>query len=124
KVTSCEFLCQIVYETLTNATIVIEELGKFETRKDLAPWLYNIICLGRHKALSVYATSQRPAQVHPDFKAQVNKLISFRQHLQNDLEGLAYCIGDIKEAETLRTLAPFVYGKPMIAGKNYKEYDL
>ncbi len=123
-VSSCELLCRIVYEGLTGAAVVIEELGKYETRRATAPWLYNIICLGRHKALSVYATSQRPAQIHPDFKAQVTRLICFKQHLQNDLDGLEYCIGDKKEAETLRDLDPFVYGRPMVPGKHYKEYLL
>jgi hypothetical protein len=124
RVTSCEFLCMIAFQCLQNSTIVIEELGKFDTRKDLAPWLYNIVCLGRHRALSVIATTQRPAQIATDFKAQINKLIVFKQHLENDIEGLRFCIGNKEQAQSVRDLKPFVYGKPMKKDVHYKEFDL
>jgi len=124
EITACELLCKIVYDCLADVTLGIEELGKHETRKELAPNLYNIICLGRHKAISLYATTQRSAQISTDVKAQVNRLVAFRQHLPNDIAWIGDCIGNPQEAETLRTLGDFTWPGPMEAGKHYKEYVL
>lgn len=113
EVTLFEWLCGVVYE-LNDITLGIEELGKHETRKDISPNLYNLICLGRHKSISLYATTQRPAQISTDFKAQITKFISFRQHLENDIKWIGDCIGNAKEAETLRSLEQY----------QHKEYKL
>ncbi len=124
EISALEFLCKIVYDCLHDVTLAIEELGKHPTQKELAPNLYNITCLGRHKGISLFATTQRAAQIHTDFKAQITQFIAFRQHLPNDIEWIGDCIGDPKEAETLRSLEKFVWGKPMITGKHCKEYEL
>ena len=124
KISTLELICKIVYRGLTDVALGIEELGKHETQKRLAPHLYDIICLGRHKQISLFATTQRAAQISTDFKAQVTKFVAFKQHLPNDLKWIGDCIGDFNEAETLRALDEFVYGKPMIAGKHFKEYTL
>ena len=124
NISSLELLCKIVYDCLQDVTLGIEELGKHPTQKELSPNLSTITCLGRHKGISLFATTQRAAQIHTDFKAQITKFIAFRQHLPNDLEWIGDCIGDPKEAESLRTLEKFIWGKPMVPGKHFKEYDL
>lgn len=123
SMTLFEWLCGMAYK-LPGVTLGIEELGKHDTNKINSPNFYNLVCLGRHMEISLFATTQRPAQISTDFKAQVTRFISFRQHLENDIKWIGDCIGDPKEAETLRSLDQFTWGKPMVPGKHYKEYLL
>lgn len=107
-------LCRIVYDSLSNVALGIEELGKHSTDRANNPDLYDIICLGRHKEISLYATTQRPAQISTDFKAQITKLYTFRQHLKNDIDWIGDCIGDKNSSKELLTLENY----------KYKEYAL
>jgi DNA helicase HerA-like ATPase len=124
QVTVSELLSKIVYDGLYNVTLGIEELGKHATQKEIAPNLYNIICLGRHRQISLFATTQRAAQISTDFKAQITRFVAFRQHLPNDIGWIGECIGDPQEAESLRNLSQFIYGQGMRPGEHYKEYKL
>jgi mRNA-degrading endonuclease RelE of RelBE toxin-antitoxin system len=122
EVTVFEEAAKLIYTHLDSLIIGIEEISNFMTGSRTPEFLRKITRFGRHSALSLYSTTQRPADVHPLIRAQITKLISFKQHEPRDIDWLKQVIGE--EAQGLKDLAPFVWGKPMVKGVHYREYDL
>ena len=117
-----ELVCKVAYETLNNVTFAVEEIANFMNKNSCPLYFDKIIRLGRHSSISIACTTQRPADMHPNLKAQCTRFISFKQHLPNDIEWIRQIIGD--EAFALKDLEAFVWGKPMLKDKHYKEYLL
>jgi hypothetical protein len=122
ELTVFDFTCKFIYESLTNVTLAIEEIANYMTLPHRRDYLRKIVRFGRHSAISLYATTQRPADISPVIRAQITKFISFRQHEPRDIEWIRQVIGD--EAFKLKDLDAFVWGKPMLQDKHYKEYIL
>lgn len=122
KITVFEEAAKLIYNNLGSMIIGIEEISNFMTGSRAPEYLRKIIRFGRHSALSLYATTQRPADVHPLVRAQITKLISFKQHEPRDIDWLKQVIGE--EAQGLKDLKPYAWGRPMVKGVHYKEYVL
>jgi DNA helicase HerA-like ATPase len=122
QITVFEEACKLVYTHLDNLIIGIEEISNFMTGTKVPEYLRKIVRFGRHSSISIYATTQRPADVHPLIRAQMTKLISFKQHEPRDIDWLRQVIGE--QAPSLKDLEQFSWGKPMVQGKHYKEYIL
>lgn len=120
--TTFELACMVIYEGVKDVTFGIEEIANYVFPGYAPPYLRKIVRFGRHSSISLYATTQRPPEIPPIIRAQITKLISFRQHEPRDLEWLKQLIGN--EALSLNTLDRFVWGKPMAEGTHYKVYEL
>jgi len=119
-----DWFCWLFSQALTDITMGIEEIGNFVDRSNMPQVLENVIRFGRHSLISVYATTQRPADMPTLLRSQATRFIAFRQHLPNDIDWIGDCIGDKKEAESLRDLKQFSWPGPMVSGQHYKEYTL
>lgn len=117
-----DFTCKIIYESLTDVTFAIEEMANYMTLPHRIAYIRKLVRFGRHSSISLYATTQRPADIPPVIRAQITKFISFRQHEPRDIEWIRKIIGD--EAFKLKGLEKFTWGKPMLQDKHYKEYIL
>ncbi|MFA5272061.1 MAG: hypothetical protein WC412_06985 [Candidatus Omnitrophota bacterium] len=122
KLTIFDFVCKVILEGLTNITFCIEEIANFVEGGKAPVYLRKIARYGRHSAINIYATTQRPADVPPVLRAQITKFISFRQHEPRDIDWIRQIIGD--QAFSLQHLEQFKYPEPMLEGKHYKEYVL
>lgn len=122
QITVFEESCKLIYNHLEDLILGIEEIANLTTGIKVPEYLRKIARFGRHSSISLYATTQRPADVHPLIRAQMTTLISFKQHEPRDIDWLKQVIGE--QAIGLKDLAQFTWGKPMIQGKHYKEYAL
>lgn len=119
-----ELIGKIIFQTLNNVTFAVEEIANFMNKNSCPLYFDKIVRLGRHNSISIYCTTQRPPDMHPNLKAQCTRFISFKQHLPNDIEWIGDVINDKAQANILRDLETFVWGKPMLKDKHYKEYIL
>jgi len=122
EITVFEEAARLIYTHLDSMILGVEEMANFMTGSRTPEYLRKITRFGRHSALSLYTTTQRPADVHPLIRAQITKLISFKQHEPRDIDWLKQVIGE--EALGLKDLKPFTWGKPMVKGVHYREYVL
>ncbi len=122
KITVFEEVCKLVYNHLNNVILAVEEMANLMQGSRAPEYLRKITRFGRHSSISLWATTQRPADIHPVIRAQITRFISFRQHEPRDIDWIRQIIG--VAADDLKNLTPFVWGKPMIEGKHYKEYTL
>jgi DNA segregation ATPase FtsK/SpoIIIE-like protein len=122
KLTIFDFVCKVILDSLTNITFCIEEIANFVEGGKAPVYLRKIARYGRHSAINIYATTQRPADVPPVLRAQITKFITFKQHEPRDIEWIRQIIG--QEAETLSSLEQFKWPSPLVSGKHYKEYQL
>jgi DNA helicase HerA-like ATPase len=117
-----EEACKLIYNHLEGLVLGIEEVANFIQGSKVPEYIRKITRFGRHSSISLYATTQRPADVHPLIRAQMTKLITFRQHEPRDIDWLKQVIGE--QAQGLKDLSQFTWGKPMLQGKHYKGYEL
>lgn len=122
EITVFDFTCKFIYESLTNVIFAIEEIANYMTLPHRLDYIRKIVRFGRHSAISLYATTQRPADIPPVIRAQITRFISFRQHEPRDIEWIRQLLGE--EALTLKNLEKYTWGKPLVQGKHYKEYML
>lgn len=122
QITIFEEACKLIYTHLDDVIVGIEEISNFMTGTKVPEYLRKIVRFGRHSSISIYATTQRPADVHPLIRAQMTKLISFKQHEPRDIDWLKQVIGE--SALELKDLKQFTWGKPIVQGINYREYTL
>jgi DNA segregation ATPase FtsK/SpoIIIE-like protein len=117
-----DLTCKAIYEGLENITLGIEELANFVQSNYCPEYLRKIVRFGRHSSISLMATTQRPPEMPPMIRAQITKFISFKQHEPRDIDWISRIIG--QDAFTLKDLDQFVWGKPMLRDRHYKEYEL
>lgn len=108
--------------SLNDVTIGIEELAYYVNANYAPEGLRKIVRFGRHARISLFATTQRPRDIPPIVRAQITKLISFRQHEPRDIDWIRDVIGE--QAHELISLKKFEYGKGMESGTHYKEVVL
>lgn len=92
-----------------NLQVVIEEIQEFSSPNFLPKWLKNCLLTGRHRNLSVLATSQRPGQVNKTIFSQCSHIFCGALIDGNDLK---YCANFLNQsAEKLVTLPDrkFIY---------------
>lgn len=76
-----------------NCTVLAEELA-FVTRASWAPEGWRELCLlGRHKGVTIYGTSQRPAQVDKEFFGNLDLIHCGRQTSEADAKTMASLLG-------------------------------
>lgn len=76
-----------------NLTFVVEEL-RFVTTPSRAPVGWARVCLtGRHKGLTVYGLSQRPASIDKDFFGNCTRIRTGRLSYPEDLKAVAKALG-------------------------------
>lgn len=63
---------------MRNAVVVVDELDQYCTPYDIDENLQWIIKYGRHRNISFIGASRRPAEIHRDITANINKLHCFR----------------------------------------------
>lgn len=87
-----DWFCRLVY-ALGNCTAIFEELADV-TEPSRAPDSWSVITRkGRHKALRVYATSQRPAKVDKDFFGNATLIHCGRLNYAEDQRVMAAVLG-------------------------------
>lgn len=93
-------------ETSGPLHLVMEEAYRAGDTREM-PEYDEAVNQGRHWGLSLIAISTRAAKLPTDYKAQVTRIIAFRQHLPNDIDYLEDIIGE--DAYELQNLKPFAY---------------
>ena len=68
-----------VLNSMTNYTLIVEELSLYCNPHNIEPGLYGIIAYGRHKNISFVGISQRPAQINRLITSQATTIFTFRQ---------------------------------------------
>lgn len=70
----------------SNIQIVIEEIQLFSSPHFLPKWLKNCLLIGRHRNLSILATSQRPGEVNKTILSQCSHIFCGNIIEGNDLK--------------------------------------
>lgn len=99
-----------------NLTLVVEEL-RFVTTPSRAPMGWAQVCLtGRHKGLTVYGLSQRPASIDKDFLGNCTRIRTGRLAYPEDVKAVAK-VGAVNPAQ-ISALKPLEWiEKDMTSGK-------
>lgn len=88
RVRQFDFLCRAALAA-GNLTLVVEEL-RFVTTPSRAPLGWAQVCLtGRHKGLTVYGASQRPASIDKDFLGNCSRVRTGRLTYPEDVKAVA-----------------------------------
>ncbi|MFA5287200.1 MAG: hypothetical protein WC394_02890 [Candidatus Omnitrophota bacterium] len=124
KLNVFDLACKNIFEGLSQVAFGIEEIANFVKGSSYQKYFSRMIRAGRHKNISIYATTQRPMDIRPVLRAQITKLISFYQQEPKDIEWIGDFVRNKQEAEGLFKLTQFVWPGPMICGKHYKEFNL
>ncbi len=77
-----------------NLVFAVEEVDLFCKSWKMPLPFEHMVSIGRHREISVFAVSRRPANVHPLIRSQASKVITFRQNEPRDIEWLEQVIGD------------------------------
>ncbi len=73
---------------IDHVCIVFEELQFYCTPYFINPWLKDCILVGRHASLTIIGNTQRPANIHGDFKSQSANLICGQLYHKADIQYL------------------------------------
>lgn len=65
-------------------TVVIDEVSRF-TRGKIEPDLYELVHYGRNWGANIIAGARRPTEVHPDWRSQVDAVVTFQQRYAGDI---------------------------------------
>lgn len=99
-----EYLCWLAWQR-QNCTIAVDEVHQFvpNVHNGIPFWFKKLVLQGRHRNVSIIATSQRPQNVHKDFlsEAATHGLHVFRM---NDPYGIETIRKIIPDAEKVRNL--------------------
>ncbi len=103
--------------------VVVEEVHHFATAHHLPKWLKEVLLTGRHRALALIATSQRPAEVHKTLLSQCHHIFCGTLNEANDVKYLASVMGSA--ARRVAALKPFQFvhfrpGEPVSIIKSRK----
>jgi DNA helicase HerA-like ATPase len=96
-------LLAVCYE-LRDALIVVEETSFYCTASTLPDELAQLVRYGRHRELSQFYVSRRPAEISRDLTAQSDVIVSFAQTEPRDLDYLRAAGGD---TELIRSLPKY-----------------
>lgn len=96
-------------QNLYNAYFVIDEIDIYTSAFKCPAIFKNLILRGRHKGISIIATTRRHTETSRHLTAQADIIISFRQQEPNDIRYLSQFFGD--KADALPFLKPYHYIK-------------
>jgi hypothetical protein len=96
--------CLIVF-SLSNLTVIIEEIERYATVHFMPEGLKRIIDIGRHRGIGLYCTCRRAKRIHGDINFNADHIIVFAQHRPQDKYYLREWIGE--KAMQIDNLAPF-----------------
>lgn len=93
----------------SNIQVVIEEIQLYSSPHFLPKWLKNSLLIGRHRNLSILATSQRPGEVNKTILSQCSHIFCGNIIEGNDLKYVSAFLN--LEAKKLSTLPDrqFIY---------------
>lgn len=91
-----ERVCRAVY-CCTRLTFAVEEVDQYCAPTWLPTYLDQIVSLGRHRDLSLWVASRRPKEIHPLIRSQANRVTSFCQTEDADLQWCRQVIGDLAD---------------------------
>ena len=69
-----------------NLLLVVEEAEMYISPYAKSSEFLNLVRYGRHKAISIIGVARRASELSTDFKAMVNRIVSFKQTLPHDLK--------------------------------------
>lgn len=76
--------------SLTNYTLVIDEIDKFATpRWYLCEEVKEIICRGRAQGIGAIYNTRRPHMIHNDLRSNLYHVVCFKLHEKRDVEYMA-----------------------------------
>ncbi|MBR9706071.1 ATP-binding protein [Candidatus Pacearchaeota archaeon] len=84
--------------TLANVVLVVEEIDLIIPQKSKpSPVMLKLIQRGRHRAITIYWTTQTPAEVNKLLIKNTNTFYVFKVTEKNDLSYLTFMRSDLKE---------------------------
>lgn len=93
-------ICQAAMR-LGNCCLWIDELSLFCNSQWIPEDFRKVIRLGRHRAVSVRATTQRPPDIQTLILSQTKEVYLFQMHLPNDIDYLNKFIPNVERCKTL-----------------------
>lgn len=94
----------VSYE-VPEALVIVEETSLYCSPAHLPNEIARLVRYGRHRSISQFYVSQRPAGVHRDLTSQADLIVSFRQREPRDLAYMRLLVGE--SADQLPYLQPF-----------------
>lgn len=73
-------------DVVGNLLLVVEECGTYISPRSHSSYFSHLVKTGRHSQVSIIGTARRPSELSAEFKADVDKIISFKQTLPLDLQ--------------------------------------
>lgn len=83
-----EYLFRTVF-VIGNLTLLVEEAEIYINPYSKSNNFLRLVRYGRHKNVKIIGVARRTAELSMDFRAQTNRIISFKQTEKRDLEKLA-----------------------------------
>lgn len=107
-----------------NSTLVCEEMSTLYSRgQNMDAWLREIVFIGRHRRVSLVATAQRAASIPIDLRSQANRVVSFQQAEQRDMQWLEDYFGErAEEISSLPELECLDYHKGKVSRYSIASY--
>lgn len=93
-------VCQAAMR-LGNCCLWVDELSLFCSSAWIPEDFRKVIRLGRHRAVSVRATTQRPPDIQTLILSQTKEVYLFQMHLPNDIDYLNKFIPNVERCKTL-----------------------
>lgn len=101
-----DLICKLAF-TVGEVVYVVEELNRVtDPKKAPADW-QDCTSRGRHKAMSIYGVSQRPAGVDKDFFSNATKIRTGRLNFAADIKTLANVL--MVEKDEIAMMKPLEY---------------
>lgn len=85
-----------IYANLRNFVFVVDEIQNFVTRSAIPDGFKRLVCIGEGepRRLGIIGATQRPANVHADFKGNVSVCVAFRFVSPLDTGALSHFFGE------------------------------
>lgn len=114
-----DFVCKVAFAA-GDLTLVVEELNRVTQPNRAPPHWQDCTSRGRHKGMSIYGASQRPAGVDKDFFSNATKIRTGRLNFDADIKTLANVLNvgrpDISNLKPLEYLERDMSGGDVVSG--------
>lgn len=82
-----EYTFKLIFE-IGNITVLVEEAQLYISSNEKDNYFLRLVRYGRHRQIKIIGIARRTVELSRDFRAQTNKIISFRQIDLDDIKNL------------------------------------
>lgn len=88
-----EFLAHLAFSSGKNVLVVEECSTVFRRGQVLPEWSQDIVFMGRHQDCTAVFVAQRSASIPIEIRSQANRIVTFQQHEDDDLDWMVGFFG-------------------------------